>query len=194
MAKTVLAIDAATVTGWAFAEIGQKPVCDALRFGGTHGCDEDVWFDALKFINQKLDDYQPDVVAIEAPINSSSIGGGTNPHTMGRLIGLQAVMRTVVRARRPSLAKLVHVQSARKFFIGAGNLRGAEAKARVKRRCIDIGWITEEDATYDKCDALCVWAKAAGDIDRAFAANFTLLGTTAKSNVVRLVPQSEEIF
>lgn len=176
--KSVLALDVATVTGYAFGPIGEPQLCDALRFGHRDACDEDVWFPAMCFLTDRLNVLQPDVVAIEAPINSL-VAGGTNARTTQRLLGLQAVLRTVVRAKRPNLAQLINVQSARKFFIGHGNLPGEEAKRRVRAKCIELGWLTEEDATYDKADALCVYAKACADIDRAWAASFTDLGVRA---------------
>lgn len=175
--KILLALDVATVTGFAWGPVDGTPKADCIRFGGKDPLDDDVWVAGMKWLHNFLKVVQPDVVALEAPIMSSAPAGGSNPHTQLRLTGLQAVLRTVVAVNLPRPAKLVHVQSARKFFIGHGNLRGQEAKSRVKRRCIDIGWITEEDATYDKCDALCVWAKAAGDLSPTFAANFTPLMT-----------------
>lgn len=174
MPRTILAIDAATVTGWAFGAIGSKPLGGAVRLGGEDTCDEDVWFDGMKFMNDRLGALNPDVVAIEAPMQ----GGKSSQSAIGRLLGLQAILRTVVRARRPNLAKLVHVQSARKFFIGRGDYGGQEAKARVQRRCVDLGWATWDDG-HDFTDALCVWAKAAADADRDFAANFTELARAA---------------
>lgn len=189
MPRTILALDVATVTGWAFGPIGDPEQCNAVRFGPKHGTDEDCWYDALKFVNGKLDDLKPDIVAIEAPPNSLTMGGQTNLATMGRLLGLQAVIRTVVRARRPSLARLIHLQAARKFFISHGNLPGAEAKARVRRRCIELGWLTEDNATYDKADALCVFAKASADIDQGFAARLVPLFRSPS-----LEPANPEVF
>lgn len=172
--KSILALDVATTTGWAFGRVGDRPLSGATTFGRKNGCEEDIWFDALKFINDRLIVLQPDMVAIEAPMQ----GGKSSQASIGLLLGLQAVIRTAVRARRPSIAHLVHCQSARKFFIGHGNLPGKEAKQRVKDRCVAIGWLTVEDATFDKADALCVWAFAAGLADPAYAAGFTALGAS----------------
>jgi hypothetical protein len=137
----------------------------------------------------------PDVVAIEAAIMTSRFDKDgrpqTNPKTQGLLWGLQAVIRTVVKAKRPGVAKLIHVSSARKLFTGKGNYPKGQAKPAVKRRAIELGWLTLETVTEDKADACCIWAKACADLDPAFAANFILLGTTAK---VRTPLQPEEIF
>lgn len=177
MSRTLLALDVATTTGFAWGPIDGVPKADCIRFGGKDPLDDDVWVAALRWLHDFIKTLQPDVIALEAPIMSSSPAGGSNPRTQLRLVGLQAVLRTVVMVHMPRPAKLVHVQSARKFFIGHGNKPGAEAKQLVKRRCVDLGWISEEAATFDKCDAMCVWAKAAGDLSPVFAANFTPLMT-----------------
>jgi hypothetical protein len=169
--KAILALDVATVTGWAFGDIGDlRPTASgSLRFGEKGAADARVWAKALVWCTKQIGDFNPDVVAIEAPINSASPAGGSNAATMGRLLGLQAVLRAVVELKLPVSAKLIHVQSARKLFIGAGNLPGAEAKKRVQARAIELGWIAAEDAQPDRCDAMCVWAKAAADLSPDFA-------------------------
>lgn len=168
---SLLALDVATVTGWSFGRIadGRPSLSGSLRFGEKGADDARVWAKALIWLTEQLGVLSPDVVAIEAPINSANPAGGSNAATMGRLIGLQAVLRTVVEIKLPVSAKLVHVQSARKLFIGAGNLPGAEAKARVQARCIELNWISAEDAQPDRCDSMCVWAKAAADLSPDFA-------------------------
>lgn len=176
--RQLLALDLATTTGWAFGSVergGRPRLANTIRFTGKGACDEDVWFEALKWLIDQMNVLGPDVVAIEAPIMSASTHGGSNTKTLMRLIGLQAVLRTVVRAKKPNLARLIHVQSARKFFIGHGNLPGAQAKLRIKERCIQLGW-ADADTGFDTTDAMCVWAKAAGELDPAFAASFTELG------------------
>ena len=191
--KSLLALDVSSVaTGWAFGRIGETPRAGVQRFAPKGALPDEIWFAALKWMTATMDAFDPDVVAIEAPIlTTGGEGSGfTNAHTQGVLWGLQAVIRTVVKAKRPSPAKLINVASARKFFTGHGRFPKDQAKPAVKRRCIELGWLTEEDATYDKADALCVWAKAAGDLDRSFAANFTELGTARE----RRVPSMQELF
>jgi len=197
--KSVLALDVSSVaTGWAFGRIGEKPSTGVVRFAPKGALDDEIWFAALKWMSEAIATMNPDVVAIEAAIMTSNFDEDgrpkTNPHTQGLLWGLQAVIRTVVKAKRPGVAKLIHVSTARKLFTGKGNYPKGQAKPAVRRRAIELGWLTPETATDDKADACCIFAKACADLDPTFAANFTLLGTTAKSNVVRLVPQSEEIF
>ncbi|MDR3473369.1 MAG: hypothetical protein P4M09_17045 [Devosia sp.] len=198
MPKSVLALDVSSVsTGWAFGRVGEKPLAGMVRFAPKGALDDEIWLAAMRWLTDRMNVLNPDVVAIEAAIMTSNFDEEgrpkTNPRTQGLLWGLQSILRTVVKAKKPSPAKLVNVSSARKLFTGKGTYPKGQAKPAVKRRAIELGWLTPEDATEDKADACCIFAKACADIDPAFAANFTLLGT-AKSNVVRLIPSSEEMF
>lgn len=190
--KSLLALDVSSVaTGWAFGRPGDVPVSGVHRFASKGATPDEIWLAALRWMTDQMNVRNPDVVAIEAAIMTSSFAEDgrpkTNPQTQGILWGLQAVLRTVVKAKRPGAAKLVNVSSARKFFTGRGTYPRDQAKPAVKRRCIELGWLTPDDATYDRCDALCIWAKAAGDIAPGFAANFTALATARPQQV-------EEIF
>ena len=181
MPRKLLALDVATNTGFAFGEVAAdtRPLSGVIRFGAKGCVDDDSWRAALVWLHDQIKVLAPDVVAIEAPIMSSQAAGGTNAQTMVRLLGLQAVLRTVVAVNLPVAAKLIHVQSARKAFIGRGNLPGAEAKRLVRQKCIDLGWLTEDSATFDKADAMCVWAKAASDLDPSIRWQFEPLAQPA---------------
>lgn len=192
--KTLLALDVATTTGWSFGPVATdaRPSGSGhIRFGREGADDAETWKRALIWLTEQIGILNPSVVALEAPINSASPAGGSNAQTLGRLIGLQAVLRTVVEIKLPTSAKLIHVQSARKLFIGKGNLPGKAAKKLVQQRCIDLGWLGADEAQADRADAMCVWAKAVADLCPGFAANLTPLGT---SNVVHLIPASERPF
>lgn len=166
MGKTLLTLDVATTTGFAWGELGAIPKAGAITFTkkGVEPIDDDVWLAALRWLHPLLGTIQPDVVALEAPIMSSAPAGGSNPHTQLRLSGLQAVMRTVIASALPSPARLVSVQTVRKYFIGQGNLKGDIAKKLVKARCIELGWLEPGLTGYDRSDAQAVWAKVAGDL------------------------------
>jgi hypothetical protein len=165
---SVLALDVSVVaTGWAFGPVGGRPVSGVIRFAPPGVSDDSVWFAALRWMTEQMTVMKPDAVAIEAAIMASAPGEGasTNPHTQGLLWGLQAVLRTVVKARLGRPAQIVNVGSARKAFTGRGSYPKGTAKGVVQQLCIDLGWLSIEDATFDRADALCVWAKACADID-----------------------------
>lgn len=155
----VLALDVATVTGWAVGEIGGKPLSGALRFAEKGASHYRVCFKAQVWLHQQIKLHRPDVVYMEGAINSASLGGKSNPSTFILLNGLQTVLGVTVEACLPVSAKTIAVSTVRKRFLGRGNLRSEDAKPMVKARCIELGWV-DEDATFDRCDALAVWAAA----------------------------------
>lgn len=183
MRPSILALDVATTTGFAHGRIGDRPLAGAIRFGKTGAIDDEVWAEATKWLIDILKVVTPDIVALEAPIQTARPGNdGSNAKTMMRLLGLQANLRKVVFLKYARPAQIIHVQSARKLFIGHGNLPGAEAKQLVKQRAINLGWLDAADS-YDKADALCVWAKAAADVDPGFAATMTPLFKRGREGV-----------
>lgn len=161
----VMALDVASVTGFAVGRIGEVPVSGALRFAERGAPPARVWFKAMMWMNDQLKVHRPDVVYMEGAINSASLGGKSNPATFVLLNGLQAVLATVVESRLPVSAKTIAVSTVRKRFLGRGNLRSEDAKPMAKARCIELGWV-DHDATFDQCDALGVWA-AACEIEQA---------------------------
>lgn len=162
--KSILALDVSKAAcGWAYGWPGDPPTSGVMQLGKPGAVEDEVWRNALVWLNTQMAVMNPDVVAIEAAIMSSAPGQGgfTNPQTMMLLVGLQAVMRTVVKARKPGVAMLVNVSSARKVFTGKGQYSKGEAKPAVQAECIRRGWLTVENMDPDRADALCVWTFAA---------------------------------
>jgi hypothetical protein len=160
--KSILALDvSSTATGWAFGYPDARPTSGVTRFADKGATEDEVWFGALRWMNTQLAVLNPDIVAMEAPFFSSAAGGQSNPKTMSMLLGLQAVLRTVVKARMPGRALLVASSSARKTFTGRGVYPAGEAKAAVQRECVARGWIDKADIQPDRCDALCLWGHVA---------------------------------
>lgn len=162
--KSILALDvSARACGWAHGFADQVPTSGVVRFGSDGGTEDEAWVSALKWTNMQIGVLSPDIVAIEAAIMSSAPGQGgfTNPQTQGLLWGLQAVIRTVVKARMPGRAMLVNTASARKVFCGRGRFDKGEAKPAVQQEAARRGWLTIENMDPDRADALCVWCFAA---------------------------------
>jgi hypothetical protein len=181
----VLALDVSKrATGWAFGPVGSKPESGELRFAPPSSSDDVVWFEAFKWANEQMTSREPDLVAIEAAIpttNMSDDDGNpvTDAKTHDVLVGLQAAIRIVVMGRLGRPAKIIYASSARKLFVGRGTFPKGEAKPAVFRRAIEIGWLTYQDATEARADAMCIWAKACADIDPSIASNLTPLFTAA---------------
>ena len=160
--KSILALDvSARCTGWAYGVPGDKPTSGYVSWQHGGDTEDEVFVRALKWLNTQLAVLNPDIVAIEAPFVSSGAGGQSNAKTMGMLLGLQAVLRTVVKARMPGRAVLVASSTARKTFTGRGVYPAGEAKPAVQAECVARGWIDPADVQPDRCDALCLWGHMA---------------------------------
>lgn len=162
--KSILALDVSkNACGWAFGLPGDKPLSGVTRFGGAMHGDDEVWRNGMVWLNERIAFFSPDIVAIEAAIMSSAPGQGgfTNPQSQALLLGLQAVMRTVVKARLPGAAVLVAPASARKTFTGKGTYAKGEAKDAVQAEAMRRGWLDHLSLDPDKADALCLWCHQA---------------------------------
>lgn len=159
----ILSLDIATKTGIADGEAGVAPVFYSEQFAGKDDDHEDAFERSLNWIIKRLMVGSFDAVYVEAPINPAAfigkynpetgrMGMSTNPDTTIRLIGLWAVLSAAVKVKKIKYRR-VNVQTARKSFIGHGNLKGDEAKRRAFEMCKMIGW---DPKNRDESDAGCV--------------------------------------
>lgn len=155
----ILALDVSkSATGWAYGAPGEVPTSGVYRLGAAGATEDEVWRNGLVWLNTQMQVMNPDIVAIEAAWEGN---GGRSAHTSTMLLGLQAVMRAVVKARKPGRALMMNVSTARKVFTGRGSYASGEAKAAVQAECLRRGWLTAENLDPDRADALCVWCAAA---------------------------------
>ncbi len=162
--RSILALDVSkTACGWAYGLPGDKPLSGVTTFGGNTATDDEVWRNGMVWLNERMAFFKPDIVAIEAAIMSSAPGQGgfTNPYSQALLLGLQAVLRTVVKARLPGAAVLVAPSTARKTFCGRGQFAKGEAKPAVQQEAVRRGWLDHVSLDPDKADALCLWCHVA---------------------------------
>lgn len=159
--KSILALDVSkSACGWAFGLPGDKPLSGVEQIGRPDATEDEVWRNGMVWLNDMITVHKPDEVAIEAAILSSG-GGFTNPQSQALLLGLQAVMRTVIKARMPGRAVMVASSTARKVLTGRGTFPASEAKIAVQQECVRRGWLTLESMQPDKADALAVWCARA---------------------------------
>lgn len=155
--RTILALDVSkSACGWAFGLPGDKPLSGVQQIGKPDATEDEVWRNGMVWLSQHMTALNPDEVAIEAAILSSG-GGFTNPQSQALLLGLQAVMRCVVKARLPGRAVMVASSSARKVLTGKGTYGKGEAKEAVQAECLRRGWLDTETLQADRADALAVW-------------------------------------
>jgi hypothetical protein len=163
-APYILALDIATKTGVCEGRAGETPRMYSVQFGKPGDEHEDAFERALRWVAERLQVSRPDAIFVEAPINPGAFVGRydeergkvtmtTNPDTTIRLMGLWAVLAAAVRLKGIRYER-VNVQTARKLFIGVGNLKGQEAKRRCYDLCTLLGW---DPSNRDESDSACVW-------------------------------------
>lgn len=158
---SILALDvSAKCTGWAFGIPGAVPVSGTVRWGGEGVTEDEVFRKGLVWLTQTMTVMAPDIVAIEAPIKASG-GGFTNAASQAMLLGLQGVLRAVVKAKIPGAAHLVASSTVRKTFLGRGGHFDGDVKDLVQAEAIRRGYISIEDAQHDRCDAIALFTHMA---------------------------------
>ena len=90
-------------------------------------------------------------VCVESPIMVSS---GSNAHSIAALLQLYGAFRSVIHQCGARFIP-AHSATVRKFFVGNGALKSAEAKDAVMRRCEQLGW---DFSGHDAADAAATWA------------------------------------
>jgi hypothetical protein len=160
---TVLALDLATVTGYARGVVGGTPIAGSIRFGTRESGDGEVFGHAIGWMSKLLAMQQlPDVIVVEAMLPPGAKVGQTNSSTRDRLAGLHAIVRGVAHIRGISEIACYSVGDIRHHFIGDRSLRRAQAKAAIVQRCRQLGWNVVDDNAADACAA---WHFACSLID-----------------------------
>jgi hypothetical protein len=159
----VLALDLATITGWARGPVGGVPTSGAIRFGKGSASEAAVFFHTLKWVGEVLDPQpRPDVLMIEALLPPGAKVGATNRETRDRLAGLRGVVLAVAHGRGVYNVKEGTVGNIRQHFIGERMLKRAKAKPAIVARCQELGWPCDDD---NAGDALAAWSYACSLID-----------------------------
>jgi ribosomal protein L37AE/L43A len=164
----VLALDLATVTGWARGHVGTTPKYGSVRFLRYHGARDNVIFaEALRWISQLLEPQpRPDVVIIEAMLPPEAMKGQTSRAVRDRLAGLHGVMRGVAHLRGVKEIATASVGDIRAHFIGERTATRKNAKLWTVNKCRELGWMPEND---NAADALALWHFACSTIDPRLA-------------------------
>lgn len=161
--QSILALDVSgKVTGWAFGLPTEKPISGFEPWKREGDTEDEVFRRGMIWLFRQMDFLKPSIVAIEAPIKASG-GGFTNAASQSMLLGLQGALRAVVKSKIPGRAQLVASSTARKTFIGKGGNFGCDPKILVQAEVIRRGWLPQEDAQPDRCDALCLWGHMAAE-------------------------------
>lgn len=150
----VLALDVATVTGFAVGNVGEKPQIGSIRFGAVNCSPVESWAAATTWISEFIEVDRPDLLLLEAPLAPSFARGTTNVNTARKLMGLSCLMETIPHMLGVNRIREARVQSIRKHFIGNGGLRSADAKRAVIQMCRHRGLEPRND---NEADAAALW-------------------------------------
>lgn len=168
----VLALDLATVTGWAV----DRPDGNGGPLTGTVACkhqgsDFGPAYVALeRFIIDAFTVHSPAFLAFEAPLIVANRGGATvqtNVNTVRKLFGLAAVAE-LVGARLGMQVYEANISTARKHFASNGRAK----KPEVYERCRVLGW---DVRSHDAADACAVWSLAKSLLEPKWAPRSTPL-------------------
>jgi crossover junction endodeoxyribonuclease RuvC len=149
--KTILALDLAARTGWAFgAALDCSPLSGSVRFAKPGASLGMVFSTCRTWVRDVALLHQPDVIVFESPMTPEHMAGRTNAATIRLLVGLAAIVEEACFGRDVREAKVIDI---RRHFIGS-NPRRAEAKTRTIAACRRLGFSPVDD---NAADALALW-------------------------------------
>jgi hypothetical protein len=152
----IWALDLATQMGWASGEPGGTLTYGSVRLSREGGDEFDIGASALRFLGEHWIAFRPDVVVIEAPMNSAQAGKMTNARTQLILQGLYFQCGSMARRLGVPRVTVANVQTVRKHFVGQG--RPQNPKLAVMNRCRLLGFKPQDD---NAADAIALWDYAA---------------------------------
>lgn len=160
----ILALDIATVTGFAVGRPGDAPKFGSIDCGNDERHHGRMGISFSKSLQELIKTEDPDVIAFEEPIPPQRLGKFTNKHTTAILYGLPFLAETIAE-RYGVKIYCVLVSSVRAHFVPGmtvpKGLKGEKKKKAISqvviKKCADLGWITEDG---DAADALAVWSFA----------------------------------
>jgi hypothetical protein len=168
MRHSVLALDLATVTGWAVHSTGMdRPFFGSLNLSGYPAQETgDPCLDLWNFLLEKHRLYDFTHVAFEAQhvgLSQPKKGGPArqiNIDTIYKLIGLgttaemfAAACRRANKSKFPQCLK-VHIGTWRSHFIGNGGLGKVASKQKCIAVCEAFGWDTFDHNAAEACGIL----------------------------------------
>ena len=149
----VLALDLASVSGWAVGEPGGTPKHGSIRFASKGASHEAIFHHAMQWIECRILIDKPDLIVWEAPLGGFK-NGKTTSDVSTILFGLPAIVGVVAYQHQIFDCRKADTAAVRHHFIGC-NPKRAKAKPMVVRQCIAMGWEVADD---NEADALATWS------------------------------------
>jgi hypothetical protein len=157
----ILALDIATVCGFARGRVGSTPVSGSIRFGRRDASDNAIFGHAIEWMETAFIT-APDVLVLEAMLPPGAKVGATQTDVRDRLAGLHGIARGQAHLAGVYKIQAHPVASIRGHFIGMRGLKRKEAKGQIVARCRQLGWDVVDDNAADAC---ALWHYACSLID-----------------------------
>lgn len=153
----IIALDPATHCGCAVGEIGGKPKLSSVTLrDSVDDAHEDVFGRAVRWIEQVIERYHPQLLAIEKPF---FINERSNYSTTVVLHGIYAGLTGAARARH-IVVWPVQAATWRKHALGTSKLGSRDdAKAAMVTLCRRLGWSAPDDNAAEAA-GIWIWATA----------------------------------
>jgi hypothetical protein len=159
MSTSVLALDLASVSGWACGEPGGRPAHGSHRFASAGASHEAIFCNALHWAHQMCRQFAPGLIVWEAPIPTSFNRGHTTSDVTTILYGLPAVIGAAAYELGIYDIRKADTRDVRNHFIGS-NPKRAKAKPLVIRQCRAMGWDVADGVAARASTLGCVGAVA----------------------------------
>jgi hypothetical protein len=152
MAADILALDLATMTGYARGLVRGVPDCGTVNFAGRDGASDNAIFgNCLQWLSGVLQpEPRPSLIIVEEMLPPQAMQGETNTAARDRLAGLHGIVRAVAYCRGIYDIKTVSVLAVRKHFCGTSRA----GKDGVREQCQRLGWPVTD---HNSADAAAVW-------------------------------------
>lgn len=161
----ILALDLASVSGWAVGEPGGTPKHGSVRFASAGASHEAVFAKAAIWFADIIFEQEPKLIVWEAPLPTSFSRGRTTSDTTSLLFGLPAVIGAIAYQQGIYDIRKAETREVRQHFIGC-NPKRAAAKPLTMAQCRAMGWEVADD---NEADALAVWSYMASLISPQLA-------------------------
>jgi hypothetical protein len=166
----LLALDAATRTGYATGTAGQKPRVGAVRLKKPEEPVQVAWENIGFFLKDMFVLDKPDLIAIEAPMHPA---GQKSPDAVVLQWGVVAVVTFMAKAYDIALRE-VNAQTVSRHFTGKSRWAAAEGgrkakKAAAVQRAQVLGYIPADCRDEDMADACAVFDYASHTFARVRA-------------------------
>lgn len=162
----ILALDLATITGFARGVVSGVPKAGTIAFGRGDSKNA-VFANAMAWFSGLLEPKpRPDLIVIEAMLPPQAMKGETSTAVRDRLAGLHGIVRAVGYLRGCYRIEVVRVGDIRRHFIDDGMLPRDRAKDAVMAKCRALGWQCRND---NEADALALWSYARSMLSPAAA-------------------------